>query len=111
MKVLPHKLIHEFLEFSAEKYPDKVALIHEDVRATYAEINAKANALAQYLVDAGIQTGDRVVMILENSLDYVVGYYGTLKTGAVIVPLSTDLKPDGLNPNPLFPHRFLSASS
>jgi len=98
MKVLPHKLIHEFLEFSAEKYPDKVALIHEDVRATYAEINAKANALAQYLVDAGIQTGDRVVMILENSLDYVVGYYGTLKTGAVIVPLSTDLKPDGLNP-------------
>jgi len=98
VKLLPHKLIHEFLEQSAERFPDKIALIHEDTRATYAEINTKANALAQYLIDNNVKPGDRVVIILENSLDYIVSYYGTLKSGAVAVPLSTDLKPDNLNP-------------
>jgi len=97
-KQLTHKFIHEFLEQSADRYPDKIALIHEDVRATYAEINNKANALAKYLLESGVQPGNRVVIILENSLDYVVSYYGTLKTGAVVVPLSTDLKPNNLNP-------------
>jgi len=33
MKQLNHKLIHHFLEYSAERYPDKIALIHEDTRA------------------------------------------------------------------------------
>ncbi len=98
MKHLNHKLIHEFLEQSAEAYPDKIALIHEDTRATYSEINSKANQLAQWLMNQGVKKGDRVVIILENSLEYVVSYYGILKTGAVVVPLGTDLKPDGLNP-------------
>jgi len=91
-----HTLIHHFLEQSADVYPNKVALIHEDVRATYSEINTKANHLAHYLLDQGVQSGDRVVLLLENSLEYVVSYYGILKAGAVAVPLSTDTKPDGL---------------
>ncbi|SPD74979.1 AMP-dependent synthetase and ligase [uncultured Desulfobacterium sp.] len=89
-------LIHNFLEQSAEQYPDKIALIHEDVRVNYADINASANRLAHWLIKDGIRIGDRVALIFENSLEYVVGYYGILKTGAVAVPLSTDLKPDGL---------------
>jgi len=98
MKLLKHKLIHEFLEQSAEDLPNKVAIVHENIRATYAEINAKANQIAAWLLSKGIQHGDRVVIILENSLEYVISYYGILKSGAVAVPLSTDLKPDGLNP-------------
>jgi acyl-CoA synthetase (AMP-forming)/AMP-acid ligase II len=89
-------LIHHFLEKSAEKFPDKIALVHGDLRATYARVNSQANALARYLLKRGICRGDRVVMLLENSLEYVVGYYGVLKTGAVIVPVITDLKADGL---------------
>lgn len=91
-------LIHHFLENSAARFPDKVALIHEDVRATYAEINGQANQLARWLIDQGVTGGDRVVLLLENSLEYVISYYGVLKSGAVAVPLSTDLKPDGLRP-------------
>ncbi|MFC1877550.1 class I adenylate-forming enzyme family protein [Thermodesulfobacteriota bacterium] len=98
MKQLNHKLIHEFLEHSAERYPDKIALIHEDTRATYAEINTQANHLAQHLMDSNVNPGNRVIIILENSLNYVISYYGILKAGAVAVPLSTDLKPDNLNP-------------
>lgn len=89
-------LIHHFLESSTDHFPDKVALVHEDVRATYREINTQANHLARYLVDSGVCPGDRVVLLLENSLEYVVAYYGALKAGAVAVPLNTELKSDGV---------------
>jgi acyl-CoA synthetase (AMP-forming)/AMP-acid ligase II len=91
-------LIHHFLEQSANSFPDKTALIHENTRASYATINARANRLASWLINNGIKTGDRVVIILENSLEYVISYYGTLKAGAVAVPLSSDIKPGGLKP-------------
>jgi len=91
-------LIHHFLEESTEHFPDKTALIHEEVRATYKQVNTKANRLAHWLIDIGVSKGDRVVLLLENCLEYVISYYGVLKAGAVAVPLSSDLKPDGLRP-------------
>lgn len=89
--------IHHFLENSALRLPDKVALIHDETRATYAQINNAANCLANWLINNNVLPGDRVVLLLENSLEYAVGYYGILKSGAVAVPLSTDIKPDALN--------------
>ena len=91
-----HTLIHHFLEQSAADYPDKVAVIHDGVRTTYSAINTKANNLARYLLDRGTQPGDRIAILFDNSLDYIISYYGSLKTGAVAVPLNTDLKPDSL---------------
>ena len=91
-----HTLIHHFLEESASLYPDKVALIHEDTRATYGEINSQANKVARWLAANNIGCNDRVIILLENSLEYVASYYGILKAGAVAVPLTTDIKPDGL---------------
>ncbi len=89
-------LIHHFLEHSTLRFPDKVALVHEGTRATYAQINSMANALAHWLVNSGVNQGDRVVILLDNSLEYVVSYYGILKSGAVAVPLSTGIKSDAL---------------
>ena len=89
-------LIHHFLERSATRFPDKTALIHGDVRATYSEINNRANNLALNLIENGLTPGDRVVLLMENCLEYVVSYYGILKTGAVAVPLNSDLKTEGL---------------
>lgn len=91
-------LIHHFLETSAAHYPNKVAVIHEDTRATYAQINSKANRLAHWLLDERVQGGDRIIVLLENSLEYVITYYASLKTGAAVVPLSINLKPDSLKP-------------
>jgi len=90
-------LIHHFLENSAAAFPDKVALIHGEVRATYSQINKMASRLASWLIGNNVQKGDRVVIILENSLEYVVGYYGNLKAGCIVVPLTTDIKSDALN--------------
>lgn len=91
-------LIHHFLEQSASRFPDKCALVHEDVRATYQEINSQANHLARVFIDRGVVPGDRIVLLLENGLEYVVAYYAALKAGAVAVPMNTELKPDGLLP-------------
>ena len=89
-------LIHHFLEESARLFPDKVALVHDDVRATYQQININANQLAHFLMNQGITKGDRVALVLENSLEYVISYYGVLKAGAVVAPMSSDIKPEGL---------------
>jgi len=89
-------LIHHFLEKSTQLFPDKIALIHENIRASYSDINTAADKLACRLIDLGIKPGDRVAMFLDNCQEYVISYYGILKTGALAAPLSRDLKPDGL---------------
>lgn len=91
-------LIHHFLENSTRRFPDKVALVFEEVRATYRQLNALANSLARFLVAHGVIPGDRVVFLLENSLEYAVAYYGALKAGAVAVPMNTELKGESLVP-------------
>ena len=91
-----HFLIHHFIENSAQSYPHKVALIHENNRLTYDQINRMANQCARRFIDHGVKQGDRIVLILENSLEYVVTYYGALKAGAVAAPLSSDIKPNAL---------------
>jgi long-chain acyl-CoA synthetase len=91
-------LLHHVLERSAQRFPEKIALIHEDVRATYTEINEASNQLARFFVDRGVKKGDRIVFIMENCLEYVVTYFAILKAGAIAVPISTDVKPDGLRP-------------
>lgn len=89
-------LVHQFLERSARLYPDKVAIIHGKVRATYSEINTRADNLAGYLLSIGARKGDRVALLMENCVEYVVSYYGIMKAGAVAVPLNSDLKQEGL---------------
>lgn len=92
----PAMLIHHLLEESAARYPDKIAVICDDVRETYAGLNAQSNRLAGWLIGQGVLPGDRVAILLENSLEYVVSYYGVLKAGGVAAPLGGDLKSDGL---------------
>lgn len=93
-----HTLVHHFLEESASGHPAKTALVHDRTRASYYEINREANQLARWLLDHGLGRGGRVVVMLENSLEYVISYYGTLKAAGIVVSLSPDLKPDNLGP-------------
>ena len=91
-----HSLVHYFLEVSAGLFPAKAAVVHERSRAGYPEVNKWANQLAHRLIEAGVARGDRVVLLCENSLEYVFCYYGILKAGGAVASLNTDIKPDGL---------------
>ncbi len=80
------------LEDSANRYPDRDALVLGATRMTYSQVNASANQVANLLVERGIGPGDKVALSCPNLPHFPVVYYGILKTGAVVVPLNVLLK-------------------
>ncbi|HHO75087.1 MAG TPA: AMP-dependent synthetase [Deltaproteobacteria bacterium] len=78
-------LVHHFLEESARKAPEKTALLFNEKTATYQEVDSLAGKVASLLRHIGISQGERILMIMENSLESVAGYYGILKAGCVCV--------------------------
>ncbi|MDP9326521.1 MAG: long-chain fatty acid--CoA ligase [Candidatus Dormibacteraeota bacterium] len=80
------------LEDSARKHPDKVVMILDDYKMTYAELDAASNQVANALVDAGLKQGDRVGMMLPNVPQFPVVYFGILKAGMIAVPMNVLLK-------------------
>ena len=89
-------LVQEFLEQSADRLPNKAALICDSRRLTYAEIDTMANRLAHALKEGGLRRGDRVVIYLPNCIEAVVGIFATLKAGGVFVVINHSTKYDKL---------------
>jgi acyl-CoA synthetase (AMP-forming)/AMP-acid ligase II len=89
-------MVHRLLEDAAALSPGAVALIEPRRTITYAELNRLANRYAHLLIATGVRRGDRVVMALENSTDLVALYFGTLKAGAIAVPLPAGPRSDRL---------------
>ncbi len=88
--------IHHEIERQAQANPDRVALVFEDQSLTYAELDAHASRLAQYLRSLGVGADRLVGICLERSLDLVVGVLATLKAGGAYVPLDPDYPRDRL---------------
>ncbi len=82
-------LVHHFLEDNSEKYPYKDAAIHFGGRINYLELEAASNRLANHLIEAGVVPGDRVALLLESSINYIIAYFAILKVGGVVVALNT----------------------
>ncbi|WP_109484752.1 AMP-binding protein [Occallatibacter savannae] len=89
-------LVAEFLEESARRFPEKTALITERERFTYREIEERASALADAMAAAGVSRGDRVVIVLPNSVEAVVAIFAALKADAVFVVLHATMKSEKL---------------
>ena len=66
-------------------------------RFTYAELDRRANRAANALRAQGVGPGDRVALLLMNGVEYLEGYFGVAKLGAVMVPLNWRLVPDELD--------------
>jgi acyl-CoA synthetase (AMP-forming)/AMP-acid ligase II len=81
-------LIHHFLENSCEKSPEKEAVFHKEKWYTYDYINRKSNQLAHLFLETGIKKGDRIALLVENSIEYVVSYYAILKVGGISVEIN-----------------------
>lgn len=85
-------LVHDFLEISAKKNPDKTALVFQEERLTYREIDYISNQFANALIKSGLKRGDRVSILLDNSVETVVSIFSVLKAGGVFSTLSPTLK-------------------
>ena len=84
-------LIHHFLEHSARSVPHKAAVVADGQEYSYARIDQAANEVAEYFECILPVTIRNVVLCLDNCIEYVIGYYGILKSGRVAVPLSPEL--------------------
>lgn len=80
------------LEDSARRFPDKAAFLFMEHSLSFAQVNAAANQVANGLRSIGIQPGDKVALSCLNLPYFPIIYYGILKVGAVVVPLSVLLK-------------------
>ena len=77
------------LAVSAARYPDKPAVVFYDSSITYAELKDEAERVAGFLqAECGIQPGDRVLLYMQNSPQFIVAYYAILRANAVVVPVN-----------------------
>ncbi len=77
------------LEVSARRYPAKPGIVYYDTPASFAELHEEAVQIAGFLQQqCGVRKGDRVLLYMQNSPQFVVAYYGILRAGAVVVPLN-----------------------
>jgi fatty-acyl-CoA synthase len=77
------------LDISARRYPDRIAYVFLDRSITFRELHASVEALAGWLQQvAAVVRGDRVALCLQNSLQFVIGYYAILRADCVVVPVN-----------------------
>ena len=85
------KCIHELFEAQAERTPDAAAVVYEDRRLTYRELNLRANRLAHRLRELGVKPESLVAISVERSPEMIVGLLGVLKAGGAYVPIDPAL--------------------
>ena len=86
--------IGEMLARNARMYPDEIALVEripaegKRWQITWKQFDERANRFAKVLLDRCIKKGDRVAHLMHNSIDWLIAYFGIVKTGAWVVPLN-----------------------
>jgi len=92
----PRVPLFNIVEVSAQRYPDKTAIIYYGTRITYSELWDSILNFAGYLKELGIKKGDKVAIYMPNSPHWVIAYYGILRANAVVVPINPLLVEDEL---------------
>ncbi|NGX29461.1 MAG: Tyrocidine synthase 3 [Candidatus Anoxychlamydiales bacterium] len=85
--------ILQLFEKTAKKNPNDIAIIFENKKWTFEEINKQSNIVAHTLLSLGISSEDKIAVILERTPEFIIGILGILKAGGVYIPV------DSLEPN------------
>ena len=89
-------LLHDYLIESAGRLPGKVALVCGGQRVTYGELDSRSNAFAHALRRRGVARGDRLLVFMDNTVENVVAFWGTLKANAIVSVVNPLTKADKL---------------
>jgi len=84
--------IRELIEKQSQRNPDKVFLYFGEQEVTYKEFNENINRAANVFLNLGIKKGDRVCFFLPNCPEFLYGWFGLAKIGAVLVPINTNYR-------------------
>src|SRR5205809_891952 len=95
--VIPETNVFYNLEVSAHRYPEKPYLIYYDTSITFPELKDEAERMAGFLErECGVKKGDRVLLFMQNSPQFVIAYYAIMRANAVVVPINTMNLTNGL---------------
>lgn len=91
-----NETLQSLFEAQVRRTPDTLALVYEDISLTYAELDGRANQLAEYLRSRGVGPDTPVGICLNRSIDQVITILGILKAGGCCVPLDLSFPKDRL---------------
>ena len=84
-----------FFDHSVARAPDKVAIIDlfggQERRATYRQLDERMDAVARMLARLGVRAGERVAMLVGNRTEFIEFFFGSMRVGAIPLPLNTRL--------------------
>ncbi len=87
--LVPETNLYYNAEVAAHRYPHKPFLIYYDTPVTFARFLAETQRLAGFLQQrCGVRRGDRVLLLMQNSPQFVIGYYAVLRANAIVVPIN-----------------------
>jgi len=78
-------------------YPDKVYVVDKEKEFTYLELYNKSVALAGLLYDKALKTGDRILIYLDNSAEYIASFFGVLLANCIVVPINKNLNIESIS--------------
>lgn len=84
--------LFDLLHRSAEAYPERPAFVTEKAVTPYRELDRAASRFAAGLRQAGVRQGERVVLMIDGTVEYLIAYYGVLRAGAIAVPVAPDMR-------------------
>ena len=84
------------LRHAAQQHPHQLALVDSHQQLTWAELDQRLNRVANALIGLGLQPNDRIALLGRNSIDYAVLFFGGLRAGICITPLSILASPQAL---------------
>ncbi len=85
--------LYEILNFAAERFPNKNALVWKDGKMSYQELKENSNRFANYLINNNFQKGEKASLIFYNTPEMIVAFFGVLKAGGIVVPISYKSQP------------------
>jgi acyl-CoA synthetase (AMP-forming)/AMP-acid ligase II len=89
-------ILPDYLARAARSAPKKEAVIHGNRRITYGQLHEGSDRFAAFLLSDGFRPGERATILLENSPEYVLCYFGVMKAGGVVVPVSDQTMARGI---------------
>jgi long-chain acyl-CoA synthetase len=91
---VPRIPLHHLLRSAVRRFPNRPAIFFEGTQISYRHLNREANRFANALIALGVSKGARVVLLMPNVPQMLIGFYGTLKAGATAVFIPPVIEPE-----------------
>ncbi len=84
--------LSSIIQKGARIYPQKTAIVHNETELTYSELDTRINNITFFLKETGVLPGDRIALLMPNSIEWIILYYAIIRIGAVVLCLSSSYK-------------------